>query len=165
RLAEVTAVHHPALRRQRMQTYQRRHGWVGLGHRQLADEGHVVGGLQRDRPPLCRQHRVRPDLGHFVGSAPRAPTITSPPTGRVPMTAVVLPTGDVRRPGDDMRRRRSDLLIAAGTAIGLRRRGAGEPAYDVVLARPLLGRLRTQQWSRWWLSLGTPSGHGTRLAR
>src|ERR671911_1999506 len=45
------------------------------------------------------------------------------------------------RPGDDVRRRRRDQLIAAGAPVRLRRGAAGEPAYDPVAVGPGLDRV------------------------
>jgi hypothetical protein len=61
------------------------------------------------------------------------------------MTTIVLTTGYVHRPRDDVRCRRRDLVVTARTPVGLRGRGTRQPAYDVILTTPLLGDLGSQQ--------------------
>ena len=136
-LADHVAVHEPAMRRQRVQRHEGRHRRPVLGDGDLADETQPVGSVQRQRRPARRQHGASTDrllaLPDVFGGHPPSVSRSAPrpgvPTGRVPVSALRQPRAvrlalAVVGPGDDVRRRRTDLLVAAGTSVGLGRRGA-----------------------------------------
>ena len=64
RLAQQVAVHHAAVRRQRVQADQGGHRRSAGGQRQLPHQRQAVGGADGDRLPAGGQHRAGPDLGH-----------------------------------------------------------------------------------------------------
>ena len=66
-LLQDVAVHHPAVRRQRMQTHDGRDRRAVHGQGQLADQPQSVGGLQGDQPTFRGKHGVGADLRHRRG--------------------------------------------------------------------------------------------------
>ena len=63
-LAHHVAVHHTAVGGQRVQADQRRDRVAVLGQRELADQGQIVRGVQRDRLAAGGQDGVRADGRH-----------------------------------------------------------------------------------------------------
>jgi len=90
----------------------------------------------------------------------RPPPCARGPAGPVPVAAVVEGT---LGPGDDVRRRRADLVVAARAAVGLRRRGPGHrphhPGTVLVLLDALCGRRAGAPVTR-GAATATPEGAG-----
>ena len=145
--------------------------WVGSGCRQtsvatggavlragqLADQPQAVGGraasaapagpgrivlarISTSWPPSCAllvAHRRGCPRGHARRPARRCASAAGPRG-----------CPHVGRPGHDVRGRRPDLLVAAGAAVRLRRRGAGDAAHDPVAVGVLLDDLRSHRRGR-----------------
>lgn len=170
RLAEHVAVHHPAVRRQRVQADEGAH-WLPVQRPgQLADQPQTVSGVQLDvlavpgqdggRADRCahptslagaagnrragRKQRD-PDRSAVAGSTATALDDRPTPVAGTPAPAVpVPPVGQVappvRRPRHQVRHPGPDLLVTAGTAVRLGGHAAADPAYLPVAVAPLLHR-------------------------
>ena len=140
-LAQQVAVHHAALRRQRMQADQGRDGRAVSRLRELADQRQPVRGHEGDVLPPGGQHCAGRDLSHRVlsvglqpGARPAGPSL---PAGVVPVPPL-LRARRARRPDHDVRGPRHEFLIAAGAAVSLGGRRSRHPPHYPVTIRPLL---------------------------
>ena len=151
-LAQQVAVHHPALRGQRVQADQRRDRRTVQRQRQLPDQAQPVGGVQGDRPALGRQDGVRADVGHRPTLASRRSAVAGGVLAAVHLDAAPAPRRPARRvpvppvvraalrPGHHVRRPPGEHLVAAGAAVRAARGAAGHRAHDVPVLDPLAGR-------------------------
>ena len=135
------AVHHAAVRGQRVQAHDGRHRIAIRGQRDLADERDTVGGLQLDVGAAGRQDRIRPNGGHVVNSShggarssspddPRRTVVPRPPARGVPMPPIGQIAPAIGRPRHDVRDARRYLLVTSRTAVGLRGRVAGNRSHQ-----------------------------------